>query len=701
MGNGALGNGDVSKILTHSWLEGTANYTFPGAAGGVSSAHPIGYNTGPNQNASGGTTAPLQSWGPNSDSFFSLTVDAGSPITPFSAPAGVGYSVIDVTSHVQAWVNGTSANYGWAQPIGNWDFHCSEAGTAYEPVLFVDYGSAGGGDTTPPAAVTNLATSSPTSSSITLTWTAPGDDGSTGTATTYDIRYSTSTITSGNWASATQVSGEPAPLAAGNNQSMVITGLNPSTTYYFAIETADEVPNWSALSNVPSGTTTAAADTTPPAAVTNLAAGSPTNTTMLLTWTAPGDDGNTGTATTYDIRYSTSTITAGNFSSATQVTGAPAPLVAGSNQSMTVGGLTANTTYYFAMKTADEVPNWSTISNVPSATTTNNTGNNKPILGQSDFVYQGYYIVNRDGDYNNMAELNYGQGFTHRYVGGQLRFLTYSFFGNVQGGGDHLIEFAPPSGGLGGTITTRTNHWADIFGSTGMAFGNGVWGGLWYEQSQNRLWTTWAIDYPDDTQISWTKTFVIRTLNSDGTVSNIQGPWGLQGIGERRIYGGIVPIPSWFQSTYGVAAYGAGWGGYSSRMAQGLSAALSPTFYTFPEPTGYPVGDIPSSAFKILMEPGNGIYGPDWYPNGHPTAFDRGVRNTDVINDYDTPYWQSPAPDGLGRYTWGDSNWNTGCWIETFRQAGLHPGPEAVQRPDLVRDLHVALRAAIGRDPGL
>ncbi len=91
-------------------------------------------------------------------------------------------------------------------------------------------------DVTPPAAVSNLATSSPTSSSITLSWTAPGDDGNTGTATSYDIRYSTSAINDSNWASATQVSGEPTPLVAGTNQNMVITGLSPSTTYYFAIK---------------------------------------------------------------------------------------------------------------------------------------------------------------------------------------------------------------------------------------------------------------------------------------------------------------------------------------------------------------------------------------------------------------------------------------------------------------------------------
>src|SRR6185369_82451 len=47
------------------------------------------------------------------------------------------------------------------------------------------------GDTTPPATVTNLTVSSVTSSSATLLWVSPGDDGNTGTATSYDIRYST------------------------------------------------------------------------------------------------------------------------------------------------------------------------------------------------------------------------------------------------------------------------------------------------------------------------------------------------------------------------------------------------------------------------------------------------------------------------------------------------------------------------------
>lgn len=117
------------------------------------------------------------------------------------------------------------------------------------------------GDTTPPAAITDLAATNPTSTSITLTWTAPGDDGNSGTASQYDIRYSTSNITESNWGSATQCTGEPTPKTAGSSESFVVTGLNSNTKYYFAIKTADEVLNWSGLSNVaidstksPSGT---------------------------------------------------------------------------------------------------------------------------------------------------------------------------------------------------------------------------------------------------------------------------------------------------------------------------------------------------------------------------------------------------------------------------------------------------------------
>ena len=224
-------------------------------------------------------------------------------------------------------------------------------------------------ESTPPAAIANLSAPSSTAASVTLNWTAPGDDANVGTAAQYDIRYSTATITTGNWASATQATGEPAPRVAGSAESFVVSGLSSSTTYYFAVMTADEVPNWSALSNVASRATSA--ETTPPSAIANLGAGTPTEHSIELSWTAPGDDGNSGTASQYSIRYSTAFITEANFSAATAVATPPTPLAPGSLQSYVVTGLNSGTTYFFAVKTADEVPNWSTVSNCATLATSN------------------------------------------------------------------------------------------------------------------------------------------------------------------------------------------------------------------------------------------------------------------------------------------------------------------------------------------
>ncbi len=89
----------------------------------------------------------------------------------------------------------------------------------------------------------------------TLHWTAVGDDGLVGTASQYDIRYSTTPLTEANWEAAVQCTGEPVPKIAGSAEIFVVTGLTPSTTYWFGMKVADEVPNWSDLSNVVSITT--------------------------------------------------------------------------------------------------------------------------------------------------------------------------------------------------------------------------------------------------------------------------------------------------------------------------------------------------------------------------------------------------------------------------------------------------------------
>ncbi len=97
--------------------------------------------------------------------------------------------------------------------------------------------------------------SSHAQSYIDLSWTAPGDDDTVGTAHEYDIRYSTSLITESNWDNATQAVGEPAPQISGSAESFTLTGLQSSTIYWVGIKTADELYLWSELSNIWSGET--------------------------------------------------------------------------------------------------------------------------------------------------------------------------------------------------------------------------------------------------------------------------------------------------------------------------------------------------------------------------------------------------------------------------------------------------------------
>ena len=119
-------------------------------------------------------------------------------------------------------------------------------------------GSPDPADPAAPAAVMDLAVDaqSATTSSLMLGWTATGDDDTTGTAYLYDVRYLANTpITDANWDIAARAEGEPVPRPAGTAETFTVNGLNPSTTYHFALKVVDEAGNPSALSIGASGTT--------------------------------------------------------------------------------------------------------------------------------------------------------------------------------------------------------------------------------------------------------------------------------------------------------------------------------------------------------------------------------------------------------------------------------------------------------------
>jgi TolB protein len=107
-------------------------------------------------------------------------------------------------------------------------------------------------------------------------------------------------------------------------------------------------------------------DTIPPSTVRNLEVISPPGPVVTLAWTAPGDDGDVGRAARYDIRRAAAPITATGWDSATTVAAPPVPKLAGEQELLQLSGLPFGT-WHFAVRAADEVPNWSAISSSVSA----------------------------------------------------------------------------------------------------------------------------------------------------------------------------------------------------------------------------------------------------------------------------------------------------------------------------------------------
>lgn len=140
----------------------------------------------------------------------------------------------NTTGRYSVWDSGvTNANY--TTPPGSW------------PMYRQNKHHTGLYDTVPPAAISNLAVQRINSTTVTLTWTATGHNGTVGCAFSYDIRYSVDNF---DWNSATRVANPPLPAVSGTVQSMTISGLTEGPSYHLAIVVSDEVPNSSTVSNV-------------------------------------------------------------------------------------------------------------------------------------------------------------------------------------------------------------------------------------------------------------------------------------------------------------------------------------------------------------------------------------------------------------------------------------------------------------------
>lgn len=109
----------------------------------------------------------------------------------------------------------------------------------------------------PPGPVTALTAQTQAYDQVRLHWTTSGADGDQGTAAYYELRYATAPITAQNFSQATLVPTGRPPRVSSTLDTLLVTGMNATTTYYFALRTRDLLGQVSPLSAVVSATTLA------------------------------------------------------------------------------------------------------------------------------------------------------------------------------------------------------------------------------------------------------------------------------------------------------------------------------------------------------------------------------------------------------------------------------------------------------------
>jgi hypothetical protein len=207
------------------------------------------------------------------------------------------------------------------------------------------------------------------------------------------------------------------------------------------VEFKNPNPSTSTYIDIDSITITGEPDTTPPAVIDplNAVTGSGFGE-VVLTWMAVGDDGTTGMATSYEVRYSNNPITTdGTWNSATPFANSLVPKPAGGNETLTVGGLFSATPFYFAVRAKDEAGNRGDLLSSPSATATQPTpvapgtyDDTNPAWGFTGgwLTYSGAGPLNNTMHYTNSQFASASIAFTG--IGFTVKFARAMTRGNVE-----------------------------------------------------------------------------------------------------------------------------------------------------------------------------------------------------------------------------------------------------------------------------
>jgi subtilisin family serine protease len=193
-------------------------------------------------------------------------------------------------------------------------------------------------DDIPPAAVLDLGAGFVAPDSVVLGWTAPGGDGTVGSAARYELRVTAVRSEVTNFSSGVRTD-LPAPDAAGTPERFAFAVNAPGSRLYFCVRAVDAAGNAGAPSNVailllPVGGGTQ---------VSTLAAFSVRDSTVRLRWRAPS-----AALSGYQVRGARTPLDDASWSAAPLVrTLAPG---GGALDSISIGALEPGTSWWFAVR---------------------------------------------------------------------------------------------------------------------------------------------------------------------------------------------------------------------------------------------------------------------------------------------------------------------------------------------------------------
>ncbi len=288
---------------------------------------------------------------------------------------------------------------------------------------------------------------------------------------------------------------------------------------------------------------------------------------------------------------------------------------------------------------------------------------NKRLLRASDVTFLGAFRLPQSVAGGDAA---YGKGLALRFVGDETRLFSTILSNQTPGLTDNVYEVRAPTLKLTPPYQTAevVRYWGNIYADKrlldpapdGSARGSAVFG-LYWDDRDSRLYWSYGDGY--NTISGRDPSFGYSLLDDASGKATPVGAWRTGDRSCKMAMGGILEIPEWFANQYCQGRrLGAGFGGYFSIAALGpVSAGPALCAFSPGELRGtnhgssVPVTDLVSYPF-------------------HANAYqppDRAHRDTDYRTEFDD--WN--PRNGIGYWSWTDSLWQAGVWVDTPAVHGL------------------------------